>query len=47
MGQLFVTEFITVDGVMEDPGGSENMSAAAGPSASNGGKKATSSSWTR
>ena len=25
MGQIIVSQFVTVDGVMEDPGGSENM----------------------
>ncbi len=34
MRNLFVTEFVSLDGVMEDPGGSEGMSTVAGASSS-------------
>ncbi len=44
MGELVVTEFVSVDGVFEDPGGAETTSTAAGPSSTTEAKKATSSS---
>ena len=32
MGKITVAEFVSLDGVMEDPGGAEATSTAAGPS---------------
>ena len=32
MGKITVAEFVSLDGVMEDPGGAEGYKPAAGPS---------------
>ena len=42
-----VTEFVSLDGVIEDPGGARTSSTAAGASSSVGATKATGSSSTR
>jgi hypothetical protein len=47
MGKLVVTEFVSVDGVFEDPGGAEGMSTAAGRSSTTEVTTAISSSSTR
>ena len=46
MGKLVVTEFITLDGVIEAPGAVSRLSTAVGPSSSTAAMKATSSSST-
>jgi hypothetical protein len=49
MGKLIVTEFITLDGIIDDPGGSEDIRTGAGASASPPRKDSSSSSrsWSR
>ena len=47
MGQIGVTEFITLDGVAEDPGGSESLAAGGWAFQFDRGKRATSSYTTR
>ena len=47
MGEIVVSQFVTVDGVMEDPGGSEGMERGGWAFQFNRGKTETSSSWTR
>jgi hypothetical protein len=48
MARVVVSQFVTVDGVFEDPGGSEKQErAGAGPSPSIAGLTVTSSSSTR
>ena len=44
MGRIVVTEFMSLDGVVEDPGGAENFAHGGGPSGSTGGRKGTGSS---
>lgn len=46
MGRIVVTEFISLDGVIEDPGAAEDCRYGAGPSRSRGGRRGTSSSST-
>jgi hypothetical protein len=47
MGRIVVTEFISLDGVIEAPGGGEDYKYGGGPSRSTVVTRATSSSWTR
>ena len=47
MGRIVVTEFVSLDGVMEDPGGSENFAQGGGASRSAAETRATSSSSTK
>ena len=46
MGELVVTEFVSVDGVFEDPGGAEDYEHGAGRSSTTEATRATSSSST-
>jgi hypothetical protein len=47
VGRIVVTEFVSLDGVMEDPGGSENFRHGGGSFEFPRGTRATSSSWTK
>ena len=45
--RIVVTEFVSLDGVMEAPGGEPGFKYQAGPSSSTAVTTGTSSSWTR
>ena len=47
MGKIVVTEFVSLDGVMEDPGGAEDFKHGGWTSRSSAATRATSSSSTR
>lgn len=46
-GNVVVSQFVTLDGVFEDPGGSEGTERGGWAFRFNRGPKATASSWTR
>jgi hypothetical protein len=39
MGRIVVSQFVTLDGVFEDPGGARDSTAATGHSGSTGGRR--------
>jgi hypothetical protein len=47
MSKIVVSQFVTVDGAFEDPGGSEGFERGGWPSSSSAAPRATSSSSTR